>query len=177
MHLLASIDLKDPAGTLLVIAIIAFLAPLIVTLAPWLRLPALVLEIFLGILVGPQVLNLVAVTEPIQVISGGDRPRHPHLPGRLRAGPRRYSRHPGQARLARLDHLGGPRPGSRPHPQATDVVQDELYVGLALTTTALGALVPILQDAGLLDKPFGTHMLAIGSVGEFGPIIAPSRCS
>ena len=171
MHLLASIDLKDPAGTLLVIAIIAFLAPLVVTLAPWLRLPALVLEIFLGILVGPQVLDLVAVTEPIQVISEIGLATLIFLagfeldPGRVRGTP---------AKLASLGWVTSVVLGLAAGAalQATDVVQDELYVGLALTTTALGALVPILRDAGLLEKPFGTHMLAIGSIGEFGPIIA-----
>ena len=56
--------------------------------------------------------------------------------------------------------------------QVTGVIINEVYVGLALTTTALGALLPILRDAGILPTPFGTHMLAIGSVGEFGPIIA-----
>jgi Kef-type K+ transport system membrane component KefB len=52
------------------------------------------------------------------------------------------------------------------------VIVSELYVGLALTTTALGTLLPIVRDAGLLPTRFGTHVLAIGSLGEFGPIIA-----
>ena len=55
---------------------------------------------------------------------------------------------------------------------ATDVIQAELYVAFALTTTALGTLLPIVRDEGLLDTPFGVHILAIGSVGEFLPIIA-----
>jgi Kef-type K+ transport system membrane component KefB len=42
---------------------------------------------------------------------------------------------------------------------------------LALTTTALGTLLPILRDAGLLEGRFGSRMMAIGSVGEFGPIV------
>ena len=51
-------------------------------------------------------------------------------------------------------------------------VLDALVVGLALTTTALGTLLPILRDAGLLEGRFGSRMMAIGSVGEFGPILA-----
>ena len=47
-----------------------------------------------------------------------------------------------------------------------------LIVGLALATTALGTLLPILRDAGLLDSRFGTYVLAVGTVGEFGPIVA-----
>ena len=47
----------------------------------------------------------------------------------------------------------------------------EVVIGLSLTTTALGTLLPILRDAQVLDSPFGRHMLAIGSIGEFGPIL------
>ncbi|MBV9581935.1 MAG: cation:proton antiporter [Chloroflexi bacterium] len=45
-----------------------------------------------------------------------------------------------------------------------------LYVGLALATTALGTLLPMLGDAGEMDSAFGTHVLAVGAVGEFGPV-------
>ena len=51
-------------------------------------------------------------------------------------------------------------------------VLDAVVVGLALTTTALGTLLPILRDSGLLGGPFGVRVMAIGSVGEFGPILA-----
>jgi Kef-type K+ transport system membrane component KefB len=44
-----------------------------------------------------------------------------------------------------------------------------LVVGLALTTTALGTLLPIRRDAGVLEERFGTHALAIGTLGEFAP--------
>ncbi|MGZ4796155.1 MAG: cation:proton antiporter, partial [Acidimicrobiia bacterium] len=54
----------------------------------------------------------------------------------------------------------------------TGVIAAELYVAFALTTTALGTLLPIVRDQGLLPTSFGTHVLAIGSVGEFLPIVA-----
>lgn len=47
----------------------------------------------------------------------------------------------------------------------------ETVIALSLTTTALGTLLPILRDAQVLDSPFGRYMLAIGSIGEFGPIV------
>jgi Kef-type K+ transport system membrane component KefB len=47
-------------------------------------------------------------------------------------------------------------------------------VGLALTTTALGALVPILRDAELTEHRVGRLVLAGGAAGEFGPIVALS---
>ena len=47
-----------------------------------------------------------------------------------------------------------------------------LILGLALTSTALGTLLPMLRDAGALETRFGGFVLAIGTVGEFGPIVA-----
>jgi Kef-type K+ transport system membrane component KefB len=49
-----------------------------------------------------------------------------------------------------------------------------IIVGLALSTTALGVLVPILRDSGRLDSNFGRHALAVGAVGELGPILLMS---
>jgi Kef-type K+ transport system membrane component KefB len=50
------------------------------------------------------------------------------------------------------------------------VVLSLLYTGSAMATTAMGMLVPILADSGELKTKFGTHLLAIGAIGEFGPI-------
>src|SRR6478609_10951111 len=52
-----------------------------------------------------------------------------------------------------------------------------IFVGIALTSTALGTLMPILRDAGELRTPFGAAVIAIGAVGEFGPLIAISLCA
>ena len=51
-----------------VIAVVAVLAPLTVAFTG-LRLPAIVLEILLGIVVGPQGLGWARVDEPVQVLS------------------------------------------------------------------------------------------------------------
>jgi Kef-type K+ transport system membrane component KefB len=45
------------------------------------------------------------------------------------------------------------------------------YVVVALTTTAIGTLLPILRDGGELTTRFGRNVLAAGAVGEFGPIV------
>ena len=47
-------------------------------------------------------------------------------------------------------------------------------VGIALTTTALGTLVPILSDAGVLSRPVGGAVLGTGVSGEFWPIVVIS---
>ena len=49
-----------------------------------------------------------------------------------------------------------------------------LLIGVALCTTAIGTLMPILRDAGELETPLGPFMLGAGVAGEFGPILAIS---
>ena len=53
-------------------------------------------------------------------------------------------------------------------------VHDTLGVAIALTSTALGTLLPILRDSGQLNTRFGTFFMGAGAWGEFGPIIAIS---
>ena len=47
-------------------------------------------------------------------------------------------------------------------------------LGIALTTTSLGALAPILRDAGILASPLGVALLGSGVAGEFWPIVVIS---
>ncbi len=47
-------------------------------------------------------------------------------------------------------------------------------IAIALTSTALGALLPILRDTGLKDQPIGQVVMVNGAVGELGPIVAMS---
>jgi Kef-type K+ transport system membrane component KefB len=54
----------------------------------------------------------------------------------------------------------------------TDFVVSELLVGLCLTTTALGVLVPMMHDRGLGETRFGRYVMGAGTLGEFAPIIA-----
>lgn len=44
-------------------------------------------------------------------------------------------------------------------------------VALGLTTTALGVLMPIMKDAGILSTPLGNMVLGAGALGELLPII------
>src|SRR5947199_10191673 len=54
---------------LLVISVVAVLAPLVVGLLPRLRLPAVVLEIVAGIVLGPSVLGWLRVDLPVQILA------------------------------------------------------------------------------------------------------------
>jgi Kef-type K+ transport system membrane component KefB len=53
-------------------------------------------------------------------------------------------------------------------------VHAPLIVTLALCTTGLGVLLPIFRDARQLDTSFGRLVLASGTLGEVAPIIAMS---
>lgn len=46
-----------------------------------------------------------------------------------------------------------------------------LVLALAMTSTALGTLLPILKERGLLSTPLGRAVMAHGAVGELGPIL------
>ena len=54
---------------------------------------------------------------------------------------------------------------------AAGYIKDYVPVGLALTTTALGTLLPILRDNDMLTGPFGGYVYAAGAVGELFPIV------
>jgi Kef-type K+ transport system membrane component KefB len=58
--------------------------------------------------------------------------------------------------------------------ESTGFVRDFVPVALALTTTALGTLQPILRVKNMLGGAFGAHMFAAGAVGELGPVLAIS---
>src|SRR5213082_968429 len=56
-------------GNLFAVALIALAAPLLLGFAPRLRIPAVVLEIAAGVLVGPSVLGWVEVDLPVQILA------------------------------------------------------------------------------------------------------------
>ena len=55
---------------------------------------------------------------------------------------------------------------------AVGLVRAFVPVAIALTTTALGTLLPILRENHLLRGVLGSHLLAAGAVGELLPIVA-----
>ena len=162
--------MEGSLGGLLIVCAVAVSAPLVIELPFPLRLPIVVVEIVLGILVGPQMLGWV---EPDPVLSFFAMLGLAFLFfiagleidfGRIRGRPLMLAVAGwllslvlalGTAfTLAAVGALGSP-----------------LIVAAALTTTAIGTLLPILRDAGELETRFGALMLAAGAVGEFGPIL------
>jgi Kef-type K+ transport system membrane component KefB len=134
-----------------------------------LLLPAVVVELLLGVVIGPQVIGL-DVSEFIQFFAnlglgmlfffaGYEIDLH-RIAGRpLRLGALGWA-----VSLALAYTIGGVL-------AAAGIVLSLLYTGSAMATTAIGTLLPILSDSGELKTRFGTYLLAAGAVGEFGPIL------
>ncbi|WP_441246468.1 cation:proton antiporter [Kitasatospora sp. McL0602] len=158
------------AESLVLIPACAVAAPLLADRAlRWLPVPTVVFEIVLGVLVGPDVLGWAQVGDLIDSLSHFGLAMLMFLAGyeidfvRLRGGPLKRA---GAAWLVSLVAALG---------VGALVNRDPLngaFAGLALTTTALGTILPILRDSGELPTPFGAMTMATGAVGEFGPIIA-----
>ncbi|MDD2767320.1 MAG: cation:proton antiporter [Methylococcus sp.] len=155
---------------LLVILFVAAIAPLFNELPIKLRLPLVVLEILLGVVVGPQVLDLIAVEGSIRTLSALGMSFLFFLAGMELdfASLRGPSLNLGAAgwliSIAVALSLAYAF-------QAAGIVSDPLLVAVALSTTAIGTLLPILRDAGELNSEFGRFLLGAGAIGEFGPII------
>ena len=156
--------------SLVLIAVAAVLAPIIAEQSRGLRIPSVVLEIVLGIILGPSVLKLV---HPNALITGLSDMGLTFLmflaglevdPNRVKGRPIRVATVGWLLSLALALALGSLL-------VSTGLAIDTLIVGLALTTTALGTLLPVLGDAGVLPTEFGSYVLGVGTAGEFGPIV------
>ncbi len=136
-------------------------------------LPTVVVEILLGIIIGPQVLDLAESDQYLEFLSGlglvflfflaGIEVIHSGVPKRLLTrGTLGWgiSIALGAAAGFALEAAGVPASG--------------WLIAVALATTALGTLMPILQDAGILPSPLGQNILGAAVAGEFWPIVVIS---
>jgi Kef-type K+ transport system membrane component KefB len=163
------VNLTQGLFDLVAVALVAALTPIVVALLPGPRVPQVVVFLIGGIVIGPHVLGLANVAS-IQLLANiglgflfllAGYELEPHLlreePGRLAMTGWVIS-----AVLA-VGVAGGLT--------ATGYVKDYVPVGLALTTTALGTLLPILRDNDMLGGQFGRYVFAAGAVGELFPIL------
>ncbi|MDQ2690144.1 MAG: cation:proton antiporter [Chloroflexota bacterium] len=156
---------------LLLIALVAVLAPVMSrSLAAWVRIPVLVFELILGIIVGPAMLGWVVPDEVLTVLAdfglgllffvAGSEIDFAGIRGRPLA----------RASLGWLVSLGlGFAIGF-----IVAGGEAAIIIAICLSSTALGTLLPILRDAGELHTPFGRAVSAVGAIGEFGPLVAIS---
>lgn len=157
--------------SLVFICLAGVLAPLLAEWLRKLRIPAVVIEIGLGIVIGPQVLDLAQAGDLVQAFANLGLCFLIFLAGydidlnRMRGKPLNRAVLGWSMSLAVGFVLA--------YLLVTEgFALSTLIIGLAITTTALGTLLPMLSDAGVTETRFGAFVLAIGSVGEFGPIVA-----
>ncbi|MET9958967.1 cation:proton antiporter [Streptomyces sp. NPDC006326] len=161
----------DHSGTLILIMAIAVLAPpLAYGVSRWLPVPLVIFEIGLGVVTGPDVLGWAETGPVIDVLSRLGLAMLIFLAGyeiqfdQVKGETLTRSVWAWLAALALGLGLGTLLAGGS--------FGKGVYLGTALTSTALGTVLPLLRDAGDLPSRFAAVMTAMGSVGEFGPIIA-----
>ena len=159
-------------STLIVLPAAIVLAPLLASLlARFIRIPLVVFEIVLGVLIGPSVLGWVEPAEFISKLAEFGLAMLFFLAGNEIDFERIRGRGLNRSVIGWLISLAaGVVIGILIAPTAAAGV----FIGVALTSTALGTLMPVLRDAGEMRTPFGLAVIAVGAVGEFGPLIAIS---
>ena len=168
----AESDLRTELYSLLVIAAIAAATPLLVGL---LRLPVaeVVLMLGFGILFGPEVLGWIQLDEAIDLLA------ELGLAFLFFAAGLELEKHAIRGRSGKLALTGWLVSAALALAvtgvlEVMGIVDDFLGVAICLTSTALGTLLPVLRDKGLLKTPFGTYFMGAGAIGEFGPVLAIS---
>jgi Kef-type K+ transport system membrane component KefB len=163
--------MEATAVSLFWIVLCAVAAPLLAGLVPRRLVPEVVLLLVFGMIIGPEVLDLAQLDGGIEALKelglgllfllAGYEIEVKQLTGR--GGRRAFITWLISFALAfslvfLLGFLG--------------VLSARSAVAIALTSTALGTLLPILRDSGLLNTRVGTAVLNHGAVGELGPVVA-----
>jgi Kef-type K+ transport system membrane component KefB len=156
--------------SLAIVAAVAFAAPLALGLAPRVRLPAVVLEIVLGIVIGPAVLGWVDVDGPVEVMSllglafllllAGLEVEFEMLRGRL----------------LRITALGfvvsfGVALAAGLILDTAGLTQAPLLIAIMLSATSLGVVIPVLKDTGEASTQFGQIVIAAASIADIATIV------
>ncbi len=155
---------------LLVVLAAAVAAPVIGELTRRFGLSIIMLELALGVLIGPSLLGIADSSPAVSAVAGIGMAFLFFLAGMeidlggLRGRPIVFATLSwglvfGASVLCALGF------------RAVGLVDAWQVLAIALSTTALGILMPMLRDSGQLDSPFGRLVVALGVVGEFGPIL------
>ena len=163
--------MSDPSFTnIMGVLAVAVVSPLIATAIPKLRIPSIVIEFVLGVIVGPDVLGWLKIDEPLDVLGllalgfllfvAGTEVEVSTLRGTLlrRAGVAYLL---GLAIAFGLASLLG----------AADIVLTPSLIAIILSATGLGVVVPILRDAGLTTTTVGQTILIVATVAEFSAVV------
>jgi len=157
-------------NSVLIIAAMAVVVPLISGLLPRLPVPGAALEVIAGILIGPSVLGWVRIDAPVQVLSDLGLGILLFLAGleidieRLRGPLARLavSAFAVSAVLALLCAYAFRLAGQAEQP---------LLLAIILMSTSTGLLLPLLKDAGEESTAFGQLVMTAAALAEIVPIM------
>ncbi len=160
----------QPYTSFIIVAVIAFLAPLIRGLAPMILVPAIVLELVGGIIVGPHGIGIASSTVPVKVFATVGLACLLFLAGRE----------------IQVDRLRGPLLttslagfaislvlafGCASLFHAVGLVKTPLLVAIVLVATSLSIIIVPLKDAHETDSNWGQQVIAAAAIAEFGAVI------
>jgi Kef-type K+ transport system membrane component KefB/Trk K+ transport system NAD-binding subunit len=175
-------DLHAPFVSLLFITVLAALVPFVVSRVRIVRLPIVVGEIAAGILIGKSGLNLVQSTPTLDFLAGFGFAFLMFLSGL-------------EVNFTALVTGGGgdtPRPRwQRPVPlailifsatvllalgigaalAAIGLTENAVLMGLILSTTSVGVVVPVLKERGLIATPYGQTLLVTALISDFATLL------
>ena len=160
----------DATSFLVIVAAAALAAVAVTVLGPRVAIPVVVVELLLGILVGPQVAGIAHLDPATRFFGNLGLGMLFFFAGyeidfdRVRGQPLRLGVTGWVISLVLAYAIAGAL-------EAGGIIVSGLYTGSAIATTAIGTLLPILTDAGEAHTRFGTYLLAAGASAEFGPIL------
>ena len=160
----------DETSALVIVIAAAVAGLFVLAVSPRLTIPVVVVELVLGIVIGPQGLDIARVDPTTSLLGNLGLGMLFFFAGyeidfdRIRGRPLELAAAGWALSLAIAYGIGGAL-------AAAGIILSFLYTGSAMATTAIGTLIPILSDAGEMRTRFGTYLLGAGAVGEFGPIL------
>jgi Kef-type K+ transport system membrane component KefB len=160
----------DTGSFFAIVLVAAFAAVLVAAVPKRFAPPVVVLELLLGILIGPEVFDLARSGDFIDFFANLGLGMLFFFAGyeidfeRIKGRPMALGALGWLLSVGLAYGIGGAL-------AAAGIIVSFLYTGSAMATTAIGTLIPILRDNGELRTRFGTYLLAAGGAGEFGPIL------
>jgi len=159
MQGLAAASASPDYQNVLVMSAAAFAVRLFLGFVPRIRVPGPVLEIVVGVIIGPQVLGWVVVDEPVVVLSTLGLAFLLFLAG-MEIDLRSLRGRDGRIAVAGFGISVVIALAIGIALEASGLIINGVLVGFALTASSLGLLIPLLADEGELRSPLGRFVIA-----------------
>jgi len=155
---------------LTLVLIAGLVAPMIHYAIRRTKVPAVVIEIVIGMLIGPDVLGWVKADDTVKVVATIGLSVLLYLAGneidiRSLRGPIGRQALIGFGGTLILAYTAGTLL------DVTGVVNEPLLIAVILTATSLGIVAPVLKDGGQLATPMGQFVLAGAAIGDGAAIV------